>query len=142
MIRKLAQLDGLLVRWQAGGSGVNNLEPLTLKIAYALLVHFGREPRWTDEREPCCAVRDQCRNCRRAGNNHGDASRASLQALPEPGIIGGTAHVAATGEALDDRMQRSRCEQFGRVINQWRVGARRVRDRWRWSGPSFLPAPW
>src|SRR6266478_8625006 len=78
---ELARLNGLLVRWQAGGSGVNNLKTLTLKIAHALLVHLGREPGRTDEREPCCAERDQCRDRRRAGNDHGDAARASLQAL-------------------------------------------------------------
>lgn len=45
---ELARLNGLLVRRQAGGSGVNNLEALVLKVARALLVHFGREPGGTD----------------------------------------------------------------------------------------------
>src|SRR5258708_24202360 len=40
----LARLNGVLVGWQAGGSGVNNLKTLTPKIAHALLVHLGREP--------------------------------------------------------------------------------------------------
>src|SRR6266403_363035 len=119
---EFARLDGLLVGWQAGGSGVNDLKTLTLKIARALLVHLGREPGRTDECEPCYAERDQCRNRRRARNDHGNAARASLEAFPEPGIVGGTAHIAAAGEAVYDRVQRSRCEQFGGLIDQWRVG--------------------
>ena len=45
---ELARLNGLLVRGQTGGSVVNHLEALTLKVASALLVHFSREPRRTE----------------------------------------------------------------------------------------------
>src|SRR5262245_27174602 len=102
---ELARLNSLLVRWQACGSVVNHFKPLTLKVAGALLVHFGREPRRTEQREPFGAERIQCGDRGRASNDHRDASCAGLQTLLQLLVIGGTAHVAAAGEGIGDCMQ-------------------------------------
>src|SRR5262245_6699912 len=101
---------------------MDHVEALTLKIASALLVHFGREPRWADQCEPFGRNHSQCRDRRRTRDDHGNTSRAHFQAGLECRIISCTSNIAAAGESIYDCLQWGRRQQLSGIIDEWWIG--------------------